>query len=300
MTLVCPDCFGDTGLQSRLVKIRPKFDDKKCDFHSTKKGIPIEAVAEIVDPIFRQHYQLGDFTNRYAEQNGDPLVFCVGEFTQAEEDSAEALAEALCQTESYYDPDVFYGEELNYVRDGTDVGSFAHSQLWAKFCRAITYSVRFFNNDAEQKLKEIFEGIQFQKDADQNPPVRRLSSSGAESQFWRARIANNLKDRQAIRERPALELGAPPMRLRRAGRMNSWGIKAFYAAFDLDTAISEIRPVVGDKLMAGKFELTRDVYVLDTTRFTAPIKEASLFNVSYEQRVNQWAFCPSSYKMRQI
>jgi hypothetical protein len=56
-----------------LVKIGPKFDDENCDFHTIKKGIPIEAAAEIFGPIFIHHYQLGDFTNRYAEQNGDPF-----------------------------------------------------------------------------------------------------------------------------------------------------------------------------------------------------------------------------------
>ena len=136
----------------------------------------------------------------------------------------------------------------------------------------------------------FFDGIQHQKDRDLNPPVRRPKPNDQKSVFWRARIANNQNDREDIGKRPALELGAPPMRLRRSGRMNSSGIRAFYAAFDTETTLSEIRPVVGDIVMVGKFELLRDVYVLDTTRFSAPIKDASVFNRSYEQRVNQWAF----------
>lgn len=290
MTLLCPDCFGDSGLKSRIVEIRPDYELERCDFHPTKKGIPVEAIAEIVDVVFKQHYWIGDVQGWNGEQRGDPLEFCVGEFTLAEEEAATALTEALCETESMHDPDGFYGEYENYVRRDDGVGNYIHSELWREFCKSITYEMRFFNNDAEQKLKEIFDGIQYQKDHELNPPVRRLGHADTKNTFWRARVVNNSKKRDEIREMPALELGAPPMRLRRAGRMNSSGIRAFYGAFDIQTAISEIRPIVGDKVMAAKFQLARDVYVLDTTRFTAPIKDASVFNKSYEQRVTQWAF----------
>ena len=290
MTLLCPDCFEDTGLKSRLIEIRPIVGIDKCDFHPTKKGIPVENIAEIVDTVFRQHYWIGDIQGPYGEQRGDSLEYCVGEFTSAEEEAARALTEALYETENPFDPEGFYGEDQNYTLREDGVDTIVHSELWREFCKSITYDIRFFNDDAEQKLRDIFDGIQYQKDHDLNPPVRRLGHMDANNTFWRARVANNSKKRDDIRKMPALELGSPPMRLRRAGRMNSSGIRAFYGAFEIKTAISEIRPIVGDKVMIGKFQLARDVYVLDTTRFVAPIKNASVFNKSYEQRVTQWAF----------
>lgn len=61
MTLVCPHCFGEPGLQKRIVEIRPQFPNEKCDFHPEYKGVPIEAVAELVDPVFRAHYGFADY-----------------------------------------------------------------------------------------------------------------------------------------------------------------------------------------------------------------------------------------------
>ena len=288
--LLCPDCFGDGGLKSRIIEIRPEYDNEKCDFHPSKKGIPAEAIAEIVDPIFRQHYVWGDHHIWSGEQEGELLEYCVADFTLAEEEAAEVLTTALENTEHYRDPDAFYVSDQNYTLRDDNTGYYFHSELWREFCESITYSIRFFNNDVEKKLREIFDGIQYQKDQDLNLPVRRLSFQNVQNSFWRARVVNSSKQRDEVRKMPALNLGAPPMRLRRAGRMNSSGIQAFYGAFNIPTAISEIRPIVGDKVMVAKFQLTRDIYVLDTTRFTEPIKDASVFNKSYEQRVAQWAF----------
>ena len=210
MTLLCPDCFGDPGLKYRLKEIRPEVGRDKCDYHKTKKGIPIEHIVELVDPIFRQHYGIGEFESWNDEQAGDPLEYCVGEFTEAVEDAALALTEALLDTEHAFDPDHFYAGDQYYVSIATGMGNYIHSDLWKRFCESITYDVRFFNEDAEQKLKEIFDGIQHQKDRDLNPPVRRLKPNDQKSVFWRARIANNQNDREDIGKRPALELGAPP------------------------------------------------------------------------------------------
>ena len=259
-------------------------------FPPFKERDPVEDVAEIVENVFRQHYGLGDYQPWTGEQAGESLEFCISDFTLAEEEAGIALTEAILEAENQFDPDFFYEPDQKYVRLESSIGSYKHSQLWKSFCQSITYDIRFFNREAEGKLEEIFDGIQYQKDNGLNPPVRRLGHNDRKNVFWRARTADNSDKRNQIQKMPALELGAPPMRLRQAGRMNSAGIRAFYGAFEMDTAISEIRPIVGQIVIAARFQLARDVYVLDTTRFTAPIKEASVFNKSYEQRVGQWEF----------
>ncbi len=45
-----------------MVKMRPEFEDgNRCDFHSRKKGIPVTAVAEIVDRVIRDNYGFGEY-----------------------------------------------------------------------------------------------------------------------------------------------------------------------------------------------------------------------------------------------
>ncbi|MNL38042.1 RES domain protein [compost metagenome] len=43
-------------------------------------------------------------------------------------------------------------------------------------------------------------------------------------------------------------------------------------------------------VVGAKFELTRPIYVLDTTRFEAPMKPLSIFSKDYLGRVEQWSF----------
>jgi hypothetical protein len=50
--------------------------------------------------------------------------------------------------------------------------------------------------------------------------------------------------------------------------MNSSGIWAFYGAFDIDTCIAELRPAVGETVISAKFNLSRPILVLDTTKFS--------------------------------
>lgn len=57
---VCPFCFAQAGLQNRLIEIRRSASsDEKCDFHPTRKAVPIEVVVRIIDEVFRQRYVHG-------------------------------------------------------------------------------------------------------------------------------------------------------------------------------------------------------------------------------------------------
>ena len=60
--LICPDCIGEKTLSNRMVNMRPKFEDgNKCSFHLRKKGIPLSAVAEILDEVFRNYFGWGKY-----------------------------------------------------------------------------------------------------------------------------------------------------------------------------------------------------------------------------------------------
>lgn len=119
MTLVCPDCFGDAGLKRRIIEIRPKFANELCNFHPSKKGIPISKVAEIVDPVFRNRYTFGFDHPACDDFKGDNLHGTVHELTEADDyEVVTALADALIEGDDYWPPDgedAFYSEERNYV-----------------------------------------------------------------------------------------------------------------------------------------------------------------------------------------
>ncbi len=77
MTLLCPHCFSNKGLQQRLIEIRPSFSDDRCTFHPNLKGIPVKAVARIIDDVFRNNYGPGRYNMFHDEQEGEDLQGCV-------------------------------------------------------------------------------------------------------------------------------------------------------------------------------------------------------------------------------
>lgn len=280
-------------MKKRIVAIRPNYSNEKCDFHPKFKGVPIEAVTEIVDPVFRAHYVFGDYGYQN-EQFGDPLQFCVGDLTEGMDEASEELTQNLIASESCWPPDgdePFYDDSQNYER--YEPQQFYHSELWDNFCESVVHDQRFFNSNAKSLVAEIFEGIQFQRDYEKQSPVYVIEPGTIDGTFYRARIANESSKRKKISKDISNELGAPPKRLRRAGRMNPAGIACFYGAYDMKTCVAELRPTVGDVVVGAKFKLCRPIHVLDTTRFNAPIKPQSLFNENYLDRKAQWEFMRS-------
>jgi hypothetical protein len=88
-----------------------------------------------------------------------------------------------------------------------------------------------------------------------------------------------------MRQDIAGKLGPPPEHLRKAGRLNPSGIQAFYAAFDAETCVAELRPSVGGAVAAAQFEIVDPITVLDTTRF---LEGPGAVNVFAPLAVDRW------------
>ena len=289
--LICPDCFYDSGLQRRIIEIRPKFPDKKCEFHPNKKGIPISEVAKIVDEVFRNLYtfSLDTFTPGYFDNN---LIETLYELTGADDHRViEALANSLIENDVYWPPngeEAFY--EFEYKYDFNEKGYEEHSLTWRLFRKEILHEQRFFNEHALNRLNEIFDGLHLIRNEKNKPAVDLLIPGSENAIFHRARVSNDPSERNQILDDPATNLGPPPEHLRTAGRMNSSGIMAFYGAFDLETCIAELRPVAGETVVAAKFALNRPILVLDTTGFSGSPKLINVFARTHIKRMRLWNF----------
>ena len=295
MTLVCTECFGDKGLRKRIVEVRPAFPNEKCDFHPTFKGIPVESVAQIVDVVFRNNYGIGYYNPILDDIGGRSLEEVIYDLTGADlHPVVVALVDALIEGDSYWPPDgekPFYQQEVGYER--TDYAFFGHSLLWAEFERSIVHDQRFFNDKAKGLLTDIFDDIHRQRDTGRRQPIVVVEPGSPEAVLLRARLANDEAARKAMAGDPSLHLGPPPQRKRRPGRMNSSGIQAFYAAYDLPTCIAELRPRVGSIVASAEFEITKPLVALDTTKFAGEAKEPNLFAKDHVKRMAQWRFMQS-------
>lgn len=182
----------------------------------------------------------------------------------------------------------FYQSDASYVRSYDAFGH--HNQLWNEFCKSIQHGQRFFNDRAKEFLEEIFDGIHLQRASQRSNPVFEIMPGSPESRIFRVRTVDNVEERKLIAQDIPRHMGPPPSRLRRPGRMNPSGIVAFYAAFDYETCIAEMRPSVGSIIVGAQFDITQPLWVLDTTRFAGPFKEPNLFSKDHVKRTAQWRF----------
>lgn len=294
---VCPACFSVQGLQRRIEEVRPDYAVGRCDFHPSKKGVPAEAVAEIVDRVFRDNFGGGPYDPYSIGPRGKELVETVQDLTQPDDWSiVEALRDALIEGDDYWPGDgeeAFYDDEYRYSADIYNAALEEPARLWRDFRRNLLHGQRFFNTDARDLLREIFQDVHQQRDHRKKGPVYMVAPGEAQSRFFRARVANETELRERIKANLAGELGPPPERKRRAGRLNPAGVIAFYAAFDLETCVAELRPTVGSVITAAEFAITAPICVLDTTLFEAKPKTPDLYAKNAQQRAAQWQFMQS-------
>jgi hypothetical protein len=289
---LCPDCFGVRGLQRRISEIRRDHDVGRCDFHPSKKGVPLEAVGELVDTAFRDNF-VGGIDDPYSgEPSGDSLDDIVMSLTEAEDQQvAEALKDWLVENDDYWPPDgeePFYSDEYGYRRDRYRLGEPA--RRWREFRRSLVHGQRFFNTVARDLVADIFQDVHQQRDAKKQGPVYMIAPGEAQARFFRARVADDEGEREAIEKNLVEKLGPPPERKRRAGRLNPAGVIGFYGAFDLDTCVAELRPSVGSIVIAAEFEITEAICVLDMTRFDAKPKAEDPYARNARDRMAQWNF----------
>jgi RES domain-containing protein len=108
--------------------------------------------------------------------------------------------------------------------------------------------------------------------------------------LYRARVfQSELKLKHALEHRD-LELGPPPTKAAANGRMNALGVSVFYGATDYATALAEVRPPVGSKVLVGRFEIILPLRLLDVEALRSLMVEGSVFDHNYIGRLRRAKF----------
>jgi hypothetical protein len=173
------------------------------------------------------------------------------------------------------DPSEF-DEELYYAEKSDD-GEYWQEQ-WRTFERTLKTEARFFSRQAEDFLKRVFDGIDGMKTEDKRPLVIDAGPETEHTHVFRARAFENMDALQIALQRPDVHLGPPPALLARDGRMNARGISVFYGAGDPETALAEVRPPVGCRVVTARFNLLRQVRLLDLTALSDVTVRGSVFD----------------------
>ena len=72
--------------------------------------------------------------------------------------------------------------------------------------------------------------------------------------------------------------------------MNAPGIPVFYGAFDKNTCVAEVRALVGGKVVVSKFELLRNIRLLDFDALSEVDDGGSYLDPGYAERRGRAAF----------
>lgn len=250
MANCCTECFLDEYLKER---IKEEGALGKCDFCNSEN-------VYVIDPTDLQNY-FDPLINLYSAQVEfypvDLLKECEGRFIW------EILSEdwevfddwTIGQKiiEEMYGGDHGYGPLFldNYV-DREDEFYGTEEELsdrlkkeWNEFCDEIKHKNRFFpQKQLDSEL--ILEILTFsEKIISRDELLYRARLSIDETKFTADKMGKPLEDK-------AVE-----------GRANPVGISYLYLASDSDTAISEIRPQVENRVTVGKFRVNDRIQVID-------------------------------------
>lgn len=272
---VCWKCIKDVYLSKQ---VKREGEGLKCSVcHKTRKGITVERLGEILDPILRQHIRQGreiptigegDDDSIYYEQQGDPLSYWVQEVLGQYFDFEDEIVDAVVDTE-FVDysrgEEGFYDSTADY--ESTPISVYGYHAEWDFVLQELKHGRRFFNSSAQALFGGLFDGIETMKsfgDQNQDQPVVWTLPKGFK--LYRARVCDSLSRFNEFLGSPMNDIGPPPASQARAGRMNVEGIVVFYGATDIETCLAEMRPALGGDTALIELQTTNPLRMLDFTR----------------------------------
>jgi hypothetical protein len=270
----------------------------------------IGVLAERIEEVFDQHYfrtsdqptplqysMLADKESDYDwERDGEPVLYAIMNAADIPKAAAQDIQQILEDQYSDFDATVS-GEETEFSSDsyyeekGTD--DWHWQQDWQEFDRSLKTEARFFSSVAASNLMSIFEGIDLMKTQDGRSLIVDAGPGTSLTELYRARPFQADNKLMEALTRPDLHLGSPPSMDAKAGRMNAHGISVFYGANNPKVALAEVRPPVGNRVMVARFEIVRQVRLLDLTALSEVITSGSIFDPTFAGRLERAMFLRS-------
>ena len=300
---ICHECVSDNFLKK---EIRANGKLGKCSYcEKNRKAVPLKRLAENIHSAIEEHFYLtsnepspleyallNDKESNYDwERKGEPVKYLIQDIAGVVESIADDIQTYL----SFYyggDPQDFeenpYDDEACYEEQSPD--RYAFQESWDFFCKEIRYRARFFSQSAEEVLGQLFDDVDSLRTFDGKSVIRNAGPTSENSEIFRARVSQSQDTLDLILKNPVQELGAPPPKSSKNGRMNATGISVFYGAADADTCIAEVRPPIGSHVVIGRFQIIRDIRLLDLDILPQVYAKGSYFDPEYGGRKGHAAF----------
>lgn len=285
---ICYQCIGDVYLKG---EIKSEGKRRACSFCGKhRKSYRLEEFAERVQGVIEENYH--PHQDEYGADSGESIADLIANLAGVDDSIAEAVRAELSSRTAYIaakngetDP---FGSETCYI--GRKADTYDYQESWRFFRNEISPRSRYFSEHARQSLLEIFGDISGMRVWPDDPVIVTIGPESEERFLYRGRIAFSESEIEHFLKEPVRELGPPPPRFARPGRMNAAGISVFYGAREPETCIAEIRAPVGSHVVLGRFEIIREVRLLDLSKLTQVFTDVSVFDPRFQRMAGRAPF----------
>ncbi|MFB0875941.1 MULTISPECIES: RES family NAD+ phosphorylase [unclassified Sphingobium] len=272
---ICLDCIGNVHLRARFASEAVRATCEECG--ETGPSVELARIAEEIDEAFQPNYE----PTIYDQNPGAAEIF--SEIAGIDADLAWRIEQYLDETigaraevEDGYN---IYASDGGFIRARTPM--FWQEQRWQSFCSTLRNKSRYINSEAMAWLDAVFADLDSHRTWDARSVIKEIVPGGADSQFYRGRVATSEPVLRQILSQPILQIGPLPPGRGQAGRLNAAGISVFYGAVDPATCVSEIRPPVGSHVVLARFDVVRPLRLLDCEALDRLAVQANPFDPEF-------------------
>lgn len=296
---VCFRCVGEPFLSDEIKRMGSR---RQCTYcKKTRRAYRLCELADRIDTAFGEHYyrtsdQPSGWRGSDWEREGTEVVQAI---TDAADITEEVAGDVQRILEDRYDDleaakmgDETEFAETSYYAEKRPDGRAWHEE-WDSFEHSLKTEARFFSQAASTHLAAVFEGIENMATLDDRPVIAAAGPGQTIVAIYRARVFQSEDPLTEALCRPDLHVGPPPTRLATAGRMNPSGISVFYGANDPKVAIAEVRPPVGSRVIVARFDLLRELKLLDLAALSGVSSSGSIFDPEFSRRLERETFLGS-------
>lgn len=303
LVFICKECVGDEFLKERISKEGEKRTCSYCK--KAQKAVSLVLLAEEIHYAIEKHFNLTptepdgleyallkDKESDYSwTRKGEEVKFLIEDIVEISDELAEDVQKYLSL---YYggnpmdfeeDP---YGDEACYEEKSPE--SYFFQESWDSFCNEVRFKARYFGSSTIEVLDTLFSNLVNLKTFNGTSVIVNAGPNTQYSHILRARVCHTQNDLIKVLKNPIKELGSPPSKYAKRGRLNSEGISVFYGAESSDTCIAEVRPPVGSNVVIGKFQVIRSLRLLNLDLLTQVYARGSFFDPEYKKRIEHVAF----------
>lgn len=297
---ICSNCVGEELLKE---VIQTKGTLGRCSYCSQDgMTIAMEEMADRIATAFEQHFErtpsepsslehamMSDKESAYEwKREGEPIVCAIAKAAVVGKEPAmdvqKILKERIASDPTDWSEEEEFGDDSYYRNKTIPDPMFYRSRLldeWAEFERSLRTESRYFSEKTNQHLTNLFGRVGSLVTEGGRSLIELAGPDTDIKAFFRARVCETGKALDPVIVEPAKEVGPPPPELARNGRMNAPGISVFYGASDSDTALAEVRPPVGSRVVVAKFDLVRPVRLLNIGAFAKVSAKGSIFDQEF-------------------